>query len=101
MSIGIAIRRIRVALGLTLADLGQIIGVPTPSLSGVEREERPLPELALKKLLAQLRMTQGELDLIGVRNPELILKEQGVGGTVFMTVRQQCAARHELRLKIE
>ena len=70
MNTGIAIRRIRSALGITQGEFSELTGLSPSMISSLESGDRSLSETALENLLTVLSLSEEEFDLIAVENIE-------------------------------
>ncbi len=101
MKTGIAIRRIRAGLNITLAELAEMGTTTISILSFAEQGRRELPDEVVKRILRALKMSEREFQLVAAQNPGLLRTESGDGGVVFNAVKHQYLARSELRLSLQ
>jgi transcriptional regulator with XRE-family HTH domain len=99
MNIGLGVRRIRSALGLTMAQLSEYAMIPQSTLGAVERGALPQQaEGVMEKVLTFTKMPKGEFEGICARLPSV---NQEGESPVTRAVKQQLAARKVLGLPLD
>lgn len=68
MNIGIAVNRIRTALGATQSEFSELTGISVSMISALEKGVRDLSETARENLLTVLGISYEELEVIAIED---------------------------------
>jgi transcriptional regulator with XRE-family HTH domain len=70
MEIGVALKRIRSALGINQSELSELTGMSVSMISAIEQGQRNPSEEMVEKLLEVLKLNRTQLELISLGDPE-------------------------------